>query len=163
MVSQHLSPYILSGEMPQKTTIGILVQSWSRANSLTGYIAISFCSLYLGIICIILVCTLLGFQQLSVADKNRRRYLTLRNLGISESELKHLVQKEMALFFMVLLILQFIITMVSMAGLNVMYGSQMAGRNLIIQYAALAMAIFILIYAVYFSIITLCIKSRCWQ
>lgn len=151
-ISKHLKPFILDGELEKQTTIGVLVQSWTKANSLTGYTIFLFCSMYLGIVFIILICTLLGFRQLAMADKSKRQYILLWKLGFSKKEIEHLILKEMLIFFFIPLIMPFVVTAALMLVLNKIYMEQMAAANLIFQYASLAVAIFMLIYALYFVV-----------
>lgn len=152
IVSKHLNPYIMAGEIPRQTTIGVLVQSWTKAHSLTGYTALSFCSIYMGIIFITLVCTLLGFQQLAVAEKNKKKYSTLWKMGVSLKTIHSLIIKEMLIIFSVPLLMPLFVTMMLMMILNDIYMDQMAQANLIPCYFSLAIGFFVLIYAIYFVI-----------
>lgn len=152
IVSIHLRPFILAGDIPRQTTIGVLVQEWTRAHSLTGYTSISFSSIYMGITFTILVCTLLGFQQLAVAEKNKQKYKTLWKVGLSTKTIDKLILKEMLIYFTVPLIMPLIITIMLMVVMNKIYMNQMAEANMIPQYFVLAIALFIIIYAIYFII-----------
>ncbi len=64
VVSMHLEPFILEGTLSEHTTIGVMVKTWTAANSLTGYTIISFCCLYLGVVFTILVGALLAFREM---------------------------------------------------------------------------------------------------
>lgn len=152
IISLHLNPLILSGNLSKHTTIGVLVQSWTRAHSLTGYTALSFSSIYMGITFSLLVCILLGFQQLETAEKNKQKYNILWKLGLSSKDINSLILKEMLIYFSVPLVMPLIITILLMAILNKIFMEQMAKANLIPYYFILAIAVFMLVYVIYFSI-----------
>lgn len=152
VVSEHLKPYIMAGTLSEHTTIGVMVKTWTVANSLTGYTITSFCCLYLGVIFTILVGALLAFQQMSVAAKNKQRYEMLYKIGVSPKEISHLALKEMLLFFTTPLFMPFIVTF-SLAGiLNSILREQIMAANIIIKYTVFAVIIFMLIYSFYFVI-----------
>ncbi len=152
VVSEHLKPYIMKGTLSQHTTIGVLVKTWTIANSLTGYTITSFCCLYLGIIFTILVGALLAFQQMSVAENNNKKYTMLYKLGVPWKQISWLAFKEMLLFFLTPIIMPFIVTF-SFAGiLNRILKEQILDINIIIKYTGLAVAIFMIIYIFYFVI-----------
>lgn len=153
IISSHLKPLILNGSISAHTEIGVLVQTWTAANSLTGYTIFSFSSLYIGIIFIVLVGTLMGFQQLAVAEANRRKYEILRKIGVSKKEMDGLLIKEMLLFFGTPVIMPLIVTIVLAFMLNEILREQISAMNLIRNYTLLAIGVFMIIYAVYFTII----------
>lgn len=152
VISSHLNPFILSGDLSRHTTIGVLVQSWTRAHSLTGYTALSFSSIYMGITFSLLVCTLLGFQQLAIAEKNKQKYNTLWKMGLSSKEINSLILKEMLIYFSIPLIMPLIITILLMTILSKIYMEKMAEANLIPHYFILAIVVFVFIYTIYFII-----------
>lgn len=81
--SAQWRPQLLPGRtMPEKVTMGVSVQAWGVANSLTGFTTLSFCGLYLSLVILLLSCTILAFHQLSALDRNQRQYAILRQLGV---------------------------------------------------------------------------------
>ncbi len=152
VVSNHLKPYITEGELSEHTTIGVMVKTWTVANSLTGYTIITFCGLYLGVIFTILVGALLGFQQLAVAAKNKQRYEMLYKMGVSYKEIKTVALKEMLLFFITPVFMPLVVTF-SLAGiLNYILREQILATNIIIKYTGYAVLVFMLIYSFYIVI-----------
>lgn len=152
VVSNHLKPYIVEGTLSEHTTIGVMIKTWTVANSLTGYTITSFCCLYLGVIFTILVGALLAFQQMTVVAKNRQRYEMLYKIGVPSKEISTIALKEMLLFFVTPVIMPFIVTF-SLAGiLNCILREQIMAANIIIKYTVLAVIIFMLIYSFYFVI-----------
>ncbi|WP_124065924.1 ABC transporter permease [Clostridium sp. E02] len=152
VVSEHLKPYIIEGTLSQHTTIGVLVKTWTVANSLTGYTITSFCCLYLGIIFTILVGALLAFQQMAVAESNNKKYTILYKFGVPWKQISWLAFKEMLLFFLTPILMPFIVIF-SLAGiLNRILREQMLDINIILKYTGLAVAIFMVIYIFYFVI-----------
>lgn len=152
IISHHLEPYITKGILSEHTEIGVLVKTWTVANSLTGYTIISFCCLYMGIIFIILVGSLLAFQQMAAAEKNNKKYIMLYKLGISWQQISLLALKEMLLFFITPIIVPFLVTF-SLAGiLNSIIKDQVYAVNIILRYTGVAVAVFLMIYIFYIVI-----------
>nr|WP_314461230.1 FtsX-like permease family protein [uncultured Clostridium sp.] len=152
IISDHLEPYITKGILSEHTEIGVLVKTWTVANSLTGYTIISFCCLYMGIIFLILIGSLLAFQQMAVAEKNNKKYIMLYKVGISWQQINLLALKEMLLFFITPVIVPFLITF-SLAGiLNSILKNQVYAVNIILRYTGVAVAVFMMIYIFYFVI-----------
>ena len=57
--SAQWRPQLLPGRtMPEKVTMGVSVQAWGVANSLTGFTTLSFCGLYLSLVILLLSCTI---------------------------------------------------------------------------------------------------------
>lgn len=152
VVSMHLESFILEGTLSEHTTIGVMVKTWTVANSLTGYTIISFCCLYLGVVFTILVGALLAFQQMAAVSRNRRSYIMLHKMGIASKEISKLAFREMLLFFAAPVIMPLIITF-SLAGvLNNILKEQILALNLILKYTGLAVMVFMVIYVFYFVI-----------
>ena len=110
VVSMHLEPFILEGTLSEHTTIGVMVKTWTAANSLTGYTIISFCCLYLGVVFTILVGAMLAFQQMAAVSRNRRSYTMLHKMRVASKEISKLAFREMLLFFAAPVIMPLIIT-----------------------------------------------------
>lgn len=152
VISDHLEPYITKGILSEHTEIGVLVKTWTVANSLTGYTIISFCCLYMGIIFLILVGSLLAFQQMAAAEKNNKKYIMLYKVGISWHQINLLALKEMLLFFITPIIVPLLVTF-SLAGiLNSILKDQVYAVNIILRYTGVAVAVFMIIYIFYFVI-----------
>jgi len=163
VVSNHLKPYIVEGTLSEHTTIGVMIKTWTVANSLTGYTITSFCCLYLGVIFTILVGALLAFQQMTVVTKNRQKYEMLYKMGVSSKEIQAIALKEMLLFFATPVIMPLIVTF-SLAGiLNSILREQIMAANIIIKYTVLAVIISMLIYSSYFVITFITYKRLTFQ
>ena len=102
--------------------MGVTVKAWGVENSLTGFTAISFCSLYLSVIFIILSCTVLAFEQLSMSDRNMQNYRILDNMGVGKERQRKLIQKEIGTFFFIPAVLPAMITVLLIIGANSLYG-----------------------------------------
>lgn len=152
VVSMHLEPFILEGILSEYTTIGVMVKTWTAANSLTGYTIISFCCLYLGVVFTILVGALLAFQQMAAVSRNRRSYTMLHKMGVASKEISKLAFREMLLFFAVPVIMPLIITFLLAGVLNNILKEQIMALNLILKYTGFAVMIFMVIYSFYFVI-----------
>ncbi|MGC6175667.1 ABC transporter permease [Lacrimispora sp. 38-1] len=152
VISDHLEPYITKGFLSEHTEIGVLVKTWTVANSLTGYTIISFCCLYMGIIFLILVGSLLAFQQMAAAEKNNKKYIMLYKVGVSWQQINLLALKEMLLFFITPVIVPLLVTF-SLAGiLNSILKDRVYAVNIILRYTGVAVTVFMMIYIFYFII-----------
>ena len=139
-------------QLPEKVTLGVTVKAWGVANSLTGYTAISFCGLYLSIVFIILSCTILAFEQLSRLESNQRHFRVISRLGVDRHCQKGLVFKELACFFALPLIVPMISLLAATIGVNKYFGEAILQENLIPLYSGITLAIFFVIYGLYFGV-----------
>lgn len=149
--SGNWNPQLQQGKMaPERITMGVTVKAWGVENSLTGFTAISFCGLYLSVIFIILSCTVLAFEQLSMSDRNMQNYRILDNMGVGKERQRKLIQKEIGTFFFIPAILPAIITVILIIGANSLYGEAILQKNLIPFYGTVTLLIFFFLYMVYF-------------
>ena len=137
-------------KLPERITLGVTVKAWGIANSLTGFTAISFCSLYLSIIFIILSCAVLAFEQLSAIDKNRKNYEIISSLGVSEGKCVSLIRKEISTIFFIPLLFPLFLTVLLIAGTQVLFGEAIMQEGLILLYGFVTILFFCAIYLTYF-------------
>ena len=145
-------------ELPEQVTIGVTVQAWGVSNSLTGFTSISFCSLYMSIAFILLSCTILAFEQLSTLDKNRRSYQTIDRIGVSRTMQRKLIHLELATFFFIPFVLPAIVIFILMLSAQSLYSSYIMQENIILLYGFVTIAIFVVIYYLYY--VTTCFLYR---
>lgn len=69
---------------------------------------IVFIAIYLGIVFLIVSCAILALKQLTESSDNRQRYLILRKIGCSESMIDKTLFKQIAIYFILPLILAII-------------------------------------------------------
>ena len=69
---------------------------------------IVFIAIYLGIVFLIVSCAILALKQLTESSDNRQRYLILRKIGCSESMINKTLFKQIAIYFILPLILAII-------------------------------------------------------
>ena len=91
-----------------KSTLGTetkisLVESSVGLSTLVVFIAI-----YLGIIFLIVSCAILALKQLTESSDNKQRYIILRKIGCDEKMINSALFKQIAIFFMLPLILAII-------------------------------------------------------
>lgn len=137
-------------ELPEHITMGVTVQAWGLRNSLTGFTAISFCSLYLSIAFILLSCTMLAFEQLSALDHNRRNYQSIDRIGVSKMMQRKLIHRELSTFFFIPLVLPAIVLFLLMSGAQSLFGSYIMQENIVLRYGLVTTAIFAVIYCLYY-------------
>ena len=81
----------------------IIVESSIGLSTLVVFIAI-----YLGIIFLIVSCAILALKQLTESSDNRHRYIILRKIGCDEKMINSALFKQIAIFFMLPLVLAII-------------------------------------------------------
>lgn len=145
-------PQILAAKDPEHIFMGTIVQSWSVANSLGGFTLIAFSSLYLSLILIVFAGAVLGFQQLSDIEKNRRQFQILYQLGVSQSTLKKELLRELLVCFGMPFVMPVVITCSLLAILNSTYGKYIAAGNLFLFYTMISIGVTLIIYGCYFAI-----------
>ena len=157
--SGEWNPELQEGaELPEQITLGVTVQAWGVSNSLTGFTSISFCSLYMSIAFILLSCTILAFEQLSTLDKNRRSYQTIDRIGVSRTMQRKLIHLELATFFFIPFVLPAIVIFILMLSAQSLYSSYIMQENIILLYGFVTIAIFVVIYYLYY--VTTCFLYR---
>lgn len=150
--SGEWTPEIQAGhDLPKKVTMGVTVKAWGVANSLTGFTAISFCGMYLSIIFIILSCAVLAFEQLSAIDKNRKNYEIIERLGVSTQKQVSLIRRELSLVFFIPLFFPLILTVLLIAGTQLIFGEAILQEGLVLLYGLVTLLVFCLIYSLYFG------------
>ncbi len=137
-------------ELPEQVTIAVTVQAWGVSNSLTGFTSISFCSLYMSIAFILLSCTILAFGQLSAIDNNRRSYQSIERIGVSAMMQKKLIHRELLVYFFIPFVLPVIVMIILMTGAQSLFSSYIMQENIILLYGFVTMAIFAVIYCLYY-------------
>lgn len=149
--SKEWNPQLQDGKaLPEQIAMRVTVKAWGIENSLTGFTSISFCGLYLSIIFIILSCTVLAFEQLSVMDFNSRSYQILDKIGVEKENLQRLILKETGTFFFIPAVLPVAITILLIVASDNLFGDLILQKNLIPTYGMITLLIFGFIYAVYF-------------
>lgn len=149
--STEWQPQLQEGKtLPERVTMKVTVKAWGIANSLTGFTSISFCGLYLSIIFIILSCTVLAFEQLSVLERNRRSYRILDDIGVEKETQLRLAEWEVGTFFFIPTVLPIGTTLILIVASNNLFGKMILQKNLIPIYGGATIFIFAFMYVVYF-------------
>jgi hypothetical protein len=136
--------------LPERVTMRVTVKAWGVENSLTGFTVISFSGLYLSFIFIILSCTVLAFEMLSMLDTNRRRYLILDKMGVDKPSQKRLANREVGTFFFIPAVLPMVTTVLLIIGANRLFAEALMQKNLIAVYGIITLLLFSLVYLIYF-------------
>ncbi|NLM25396.1 MAG: ABC transporter permease [Firmicutes bacterium] len=129
----------------------VTVKAWGIANSLSGFVALSFCGLYLSVVFIVLSCTVLGFEQLASTVRSRRTYSIIRKLGVTDLERRNLILKELSIFFLIPAVLPCILLLVLALGSHKLFAAYILQPNTIPFYTVITLVIFMGIYSVYFA------------
>ena len=119
---------------------------------------VTFIGLYLGVIFLISSAAILGLKELSESSDNKQRFRMLRKIGTDEKMINKALFRQIAVFFMLPLILALIHSvfgiMFAMKILEVLFGDEQLSPSIIMT------AIFIVvIYGGYFLITYYCSKN----
>lgn len=119
---------------------------------------VTFIGLYLGVIFLISSAAILGLKELSESSDNKQRFRMLRKIGTDEKMINKALFRQIAIFFMLPLILALIHSvfgiMFAMKILEVLFGDEQLSSSIIMT------AIFIVvIYGGYFLITYYCSKN----
>ena len=119
---------------------------------------VTFIGLYLGVIFLISSAAILGLKELSESSDNKQRFRMLRKIGTDEKMINKVLFRQIAIFFMLPLILALIHSvfgiMFAMKILEVLFGNEQLSPSIIMT------AIFIVvIYGGYFLITYYCSKN----
>ena len=119
---------------------------------------VTFIGLYLGVIFLISSAAILGLKELSESSDNKQRFRMLRKIGTDEKMINKALFRQIAVFFMLPLILALIHSvfgiMFAMKILEVLFGDEQLSLSIIMT------AIFIVvIYGGYFLITYYCSKN----
>lgn len=140
---------ISAQQIENKITMFVNVKSWSIANGLTGLTIFSFCSIYISLILFLIVGTILALQQSSESIENKYRFMLLKNLGVSEQDLLHLMRRQVAVYFALPAIFPITLTIIVGFCLNNIFKNYILIENVILLYTAITIAIFIVVYNCY--------------
>jgi putative ABC transport system permease protein len=124
---------------------------------------VSFVGIYLGIIFLITSAAILALQQLSEAADNRRRYDILRKIGADDKLINSALFKQIAIYFMLPLILSCIHSIIGLKVANDLIndlGEVNATNNIIITAVLITLVYGAYFLATYFSSKRIVLKSR---
>lgn len=115
---------------------------------------------YMALVFICVALTILAVQQLSDSTKYRYRYRVLHHMGVDDRQRDKLIWKQLLIYFGCPLLLPVLISMVVSLKLNqvLLTGTQIQTGNYL--FFGVALALFLLVYSVYFSVTYLCFKRN---
>jgi hypothetical protein len=149
-IRQEWKPQVLSAPS-DRVTMSVTVKAWGVANSLSGFSAMSFCGLYLSIVFIVLSCTVLGFEQLASIVRSRRSYSIIWHLGVSNTERKRLILKDLTTFFLIPAVLPCVLLLILAIGSHQVFAAYIAQPNTIPFYTFVTLSFFAVLYSLYFA------------
>lgn len=115
---------------------------------------------YVALVFICVALTILAVQQLSDSTKYKYRYRVLHHMGVDECGRAKLIWKQLLIYFGCPLVIPVLISMVISFKLNqiMLTGTQIQTGNHL--FFGLALALFLLVYSIYFSVTYLCFKRN---
>ena len=118
---------------------------------------VTFLGLYLGLISLISCAAILALKELSESSDNRKKFNTLRKIGVDEKDLNKALYRQIKIFFMFPLILAIIHSIFGVIFCNNILKTMGVSFNL--QAVTLTAMLKILIYGGYFLITYFCSKT----
>ena len=115
---------------------------------------------YVALVFICVALTILAVQQLSDSVKYKYRYRVLHNMGVSEKQRAKLIWKQLLIYFGCPILMPVIISMIISFKFNdiLLTGTQIYSGNY--TFFGIALALFLLVYSIYFSVTYLCFKRN---
>lgn len=128
----------------------VTVRGQEEANN-NGFITItSFVCFYMAFIFTAVVGTILAIQLLSDATKYQYRYQVLRKLGVTDDYLYQMIRKQLLLFFLFPLVYPILVSFCTMYSMNRIFQIALPTDTTYIMYFFINLALFLLLYFLYF-------------
>ncbi len=116
-----------------------------------GFMTITaFVCFYLALIFTAVVGTILAIQSLSDSTQYKYRYNVLNKLGVRESELNKIIFKQLIVFFIFPLIYPVVVSFCTISSMNKIFQIALINEFIYLGYFFINLAIFLLIYIIYF-------------
>ena len=115
---------------------------------------------YAALVFICVALTILAVQQLSDSTKYQYRYRVLHQMGVDRQQRAKLIWKQLLIYFGCPILIPILISMIFSFKLNqiLLTGTQIqTGKYM---FFGLALALFLLVYSIYFSVTYLCFKRN---
>ena len=115
---------------------------------------------YVALVFICVALTILAVQQLSDSTKYKYRYRVLHHMGVDDRQRAKLIWKQLLIYFGCPIVIPVLISMLISFKLNqlMLTGTQVQTGNYL--FFGVALALFLLVYSVYFSVTYLCFKRN---
>ena len=115
---------------------------------------------YVALVFICVALTILAVQQLSDSTKYKYRYRVLHHMGVDDRQRAKLIWKQLLIYFACPIVIPVLISMVLSFKLNqiMLTGTQIQAGNYL--FFGVALALFLLVYSIYFSVTYLCFKRN---
>lgn len=115
---------------------------------------------YVALVFICVALTILAVQQLSDSTKYKYRYKVLYYIGVDDKQRAKLIWRQLAIYFGCPMLLPILISMIVSFKLNqiLLTGTQISTGNYL--FFGIALALFLFVYSIYFSVTYLCFKRN---
>lgn len=128
--------------IPEKAKFSSYVQFSDMWFGKFGVVA--FIGLFLGLVFVFATGSIISYKQLMEAQEERSRYVVLRDIGVSRSEVRQVVARQMAVVFGLPLLIGICHSTAAFFALR-----NLLGMN-ILPYCALVVAVYVVLYSVYY-------------
>lgn len=128
----------------------VTIKGYYESSNKTAMTIFSFSLLYISIIFITVVGTILSIQTLSDSNKNKYQYTMLNKLGVEKQKIRKTIRKQILCNFIFPLVFPIIISITSTCSLNRIFNAVTSQSTTYIYVIIITIAIFLLIYGLYF-------------
>lgn len=118
---------------------------------------------YISLVFACVVLTILAVQQISDSSKYRYRYDILQKLGVSNREMSHIINKQLALYYLVPVVVSLLLSALLGNYAGERFVSFTGGEHIGIFYYAVSCAFFLLLFMLYFAATNIAFKRNVKQ
>lgn len=112
-------------------------------------VAGSYTTLYMGILFLVIACTVLALQFLTQMQQTRRRYLTISMLGAGREQMKKSMHKQVLWYFLLPMLLACVSGSVGLRAMQMYYLPHIENKELLYPFAAAIACVVVLIMVIY--------------
>ncbi|AZJ24477.1 ABC transporter permease (plasmid) [Bacillus wiedmannii bv. thuringiensis] len=110
-----------------------------------------FCGFFLGVVFLLATGSIIYFKQVAEAHADRERYTILQNVGVTKTEMKRTIAKQMGFIFSIPLLIGICHSIVATLGVKEVLGSSLLGGNpIFFTPLIISTGVYSLIYVVYY-------------
>ncbi|MHA4119746.1 FtsX-like permease family protein [Bacillus cereus] len=110
-----------------------------------------FCGFFLGVVFLLATGSIIFFKQIAEAHADRERYTILQKIGITKTEMKRTIAKQMRFIFSIPLLVGICHSIVATVGVKKVLGSSLLGGNpMFFTPLIISTGVYSLIYVVYY-------------
>lgn len=132
--------------LPKNFKLMSFYEQYSATMKLSGVLVYIDIGAFIGILFMLSTGSIIYYKQLVEANDDKERYVILKNIGISKEEIREAIAKQMRVVFGLPLLISICHSAVALKALE-----NMLLTNIFI-YCAMVMAVYIIVYIIYYYV-----------